>query len=196
MNLQPPPAEYRAPSWSRASREGIVRYWEPMFFSERITLLADIVSVDIITQPSDVSGTGPIGAASIEIIGSLRKIRSPSFSKWLDIEGYESIHILCEEGTKLERFHLDLPLVSDQTQHICLLPLLTVLPHDYQGKDMNVDAKPEWHQTCDLVLPAQPSDKSPPWFERIGFFKFYCKPPDFHAMNLFDRVSTERVTIR
>ena len=196
MNLQPPPTEYRAPSWSWASREGVVNYWQPIFSSEHISLLADIVFVDVVTHASDLSGTGQIDSASIEIIGSLRKIRSPSFSKWSDIEGYASIHTLYEKGKELERFYLDLPLISDLTQHICLLPLLTVLPHDYQGRDTSVDAEPQWQEICGLVLLAQPVNKCPSWFERIGFFKFYCKPPDFHAMRLFDGVSRKRITIR
>lgn len=196
MNLQPPPAKYRAPSWSWASREGIVLYWQPIFLSERISLLAEIVSVNVATHRSDMSGTGQVHAASMEIIGSLRKVRSPSFSKWSDIKGYESIHILYEEGKELETFYLDLSLISDQTQHICLLPLLTVLPHNYQDSDSSVAAEPEWQQVCGLVLLAQPSEKNPPCFERIGFFKFYGKPPDFHAMSLFSGVSRKQITIR
>ena len=196
MGLQPPPAEYRGPSWSWASKEGFVRHWEPMFSSQRIRWLADIISAETITHPSDTTGTGQISAASMEIAAPMRKVRSPHFSKWSNIKGLESVHVLHEEGVEIGRFNLDLMLISEQTQQICLLPLLIVLPHIDQGQHANLDTEPEWQEICGLVLLAPPNHEIPPYYERIGFFKFYCKSPDFHLIKMFDELDREKVTIR
>ena len=93
--------EYRAPSWSWASAEGVISDY----------LQADFSAVNVETQPSDTSKTGQVLKAFLEIIGSPRKLISPlrAFSYMTLFEGSYELY----DGDKhLGLFHPDFPLTK------------------------------------------------------------------------------------
>ena len=159
--------------------------------------MAEFSSVRVETHPSDTSKTGQVLTASLEIIGSLRKLTSPlrEFSYKTLFEGsYE----LYGGDKQLGLFHPDFPFTEDNSQELTLLPIFKLNVPDSRYLSPDPD-KPPFRQTiCGLALTSSSiSDHgSEPCYERVGFFGIRCQAPDFYATRWFDGAEKKRVVIR
>ena len=190
-DAQPPPEDYRAPSWSWASRDGEIYFWSAL--TENTIVLADIISAEATTDANDPSGTGAVSAACLEVAGSLKEVCRPSFHRLPGSTSAKTIQWLFDEETKLGQFSFDSPTSVKQAGRIHLLPLLLSLPPNYRACR---DTEPEWKEICGLVLsPSNESSKESARFQRIGFFHFYCLKPNFDPVKWFVEASELSVTM-
>ena len=196
---EPRPPEYRAPSWSWASTEGVINDYLQLDYGEGTSFMADFSAVDVETQPSDTSKTGQFLAASLEIIGLPKELLSPlrPFSYKTLFEGsYE----LYDGENYLGLFHPDFPLTEHDSQDLSLLPIikLTVPDPAYLSLSRNPDKYPFKQAICGLVLTSGTisNDGSEPCYRRVGFFGFRCQAPDFSTISWFDGVAKKAVVIR
>ena len=190
---------YRAPSWSWASAEGVINDYLQLDNREEISFMADFSAVDVETQPSDTSKTGQVLTASLEIIGSPRKLISPlrAFSYMTLFEGsYE----LYDGDNYLGLFHPDFPLTKLDSQDLTLLPILKLTVPDSTSLSLSrdPDKHPFKQAICGLVLTSSTisNDGSETGYERVGFFGVRCQAPDFLALRWFDGVAKKSVIIR
>ena len=191
---EPRPVEYRAPSWSWASAEGVINDYLHLDYREEASCMAEFSSVHVETHPSDASKTGQVYSASLEIIGSPRKLTSPlrEFSYGTLFEGsYE----LYDGETQLGLLHPDFPLTD--SQDLTLLPTfkLTVPDSHYLGPDP--DRHPSKQTICGLALASRAISHhgSELCYERVGFFGIRCQASEL-ATRWFDGVEKKRVVIR
>ena len=194
---RPPPNEYRAPTWSWASRDGEIFFWDAL--TDNITVLASVVSAEATADPNDPSGTGSVSTAHLVLAGSLKEVRHPKFHRLPGSKSAETIHWLFDGDIKLGQFSLDSPITPDGARGMHLLPLLLSLPPGYSGVGARGDIEPEWKEICGLVLlpKCENSGESPsPTFQRIGFFHFYCRESDFGPVEWFDDVQRQDFTIK
>ena len=196
---EPRPPEYRAPSWSWASAEGVINDYLQLDYREETSFMADFSAVEVETQPSDTSKTGQVLTASLAIIGSPRKLVSPlrAFSYMTLFEGSYELY----DGDKyLGLFHPDFPLTNHDSQDLILLPVLklTVPDSTFLSLNRETDKHPFKQTICGLVLTLSTisDDGSEPCYERVGFFGIRCQAPDFSAMRWFDVVAKKAFIIR